>query len=56
MSHGDRVDFPPPDSTTLAFTENSPVAAMGVGDRIFGLQFHPEVNHTPSERRSWRIS
>ena len=47
MSHGDRVDFPPPDSTTLAFTENSPVAAMGVGDRIFGLQFHPEVNHTP---------
>ena len=47
MSHGDRVDFLPPDSTTLAFTENSPVAAMGVGDRIFGLQFHPEVNHTP---------
>ena len=47
MSHGDRVDSVPPDSTTLAFTENSPVAAMGVGDRIFGLQFHPEVNHTP---------
>ena len=47
MSHGDRVDFLPPDSTTLGFTENSPVAAMGVGDRIFGLQFHPEVNHTP---------
>ena len=47
MSHGDRVDFLPPDSTTLAFTENSPVAAMGFGDRIFGLQFHPEVNHTP---------
>ena len=47
MSHGDRVDSLPPDSTTLAFTENSPVAAMGVGDRIFGLQFHPEVNHTP---------
>ena len=47
MSHGDRVDFLPPDSSTLAFTENSPVAAMGVGDRIFGLQFHPEVNHTP---------
>ena len=47
MSHGDRVDFLPPDSTTLAFTENSPVAAMGLGDRIFGLQFHPEVNHTP---------
>ena len=47
MSHGDRVDFLPPDATTLGFTENSPVAAMGIGDHIFGLQFHPEVNHTP---------
>ena len=47
MSHGDRVDSLPPDATTLGFTENSPVAAMGIGDRIFGLQFHPEVNHTP---------
>ena len=47
MSHGDRVDSLPPDATTLGFTENSPVAAMGIGDHIFGLQFHPEVNHTP---------
>ena len=33
----------------MPFTENSPVAAIGNGrDRdMFGLQFHPEVNHTP---------
>ncbi len=47
MSHGDRVETLPSDTATLAFTENSPVAAVEIGDRIFGLQFHPEVNHTP---------
>jgi len=47
MSHGDRVADLPPGFSSLAYTENSPVAALGDGDRIFGLQFHPEVNHTP---------
>ena len=47
MSHGDRVESLPSGFDALAFTENSPVAAMGYQDRIFGLQFHPEVNHTP---------
>jgi GMP synthase (glutamine-hydrolysing) len=31
----------------MAFTENAPVAVMGNGDSMFGLQFHPEVIHTP---------
>ena len=47
MSHGDRVESLPPGSSTLAYTENSPMAAISIGDHIFGLQFHPEVNHTP---------
>jgi len=46
MSHGDRIDKLPPGFTTLAYTENSPLAAMGNGEGIYGLQFHPEVGHT----------
>ena len=47
MSHGDRVESLPPGFSALAATENSPLAAIGNGRDIFGLQFHPEVNHTP---------
>lgn len=47
MSHGDRVEGLPPGFSTLAHTENSAIAAIGNGDNIFGLQFHPEVAHTP---------
>ena len=47
MSHGDRVEELPHGFSSLAFTENSPVAAIGNGGNLFGLQFHPEVNHTP---------
>ena len=47
MSHGDRVETLPPGFTTLAHTDNSAVAAIGDGIRRFGLQFHPEVAHTP---------
>jgi GMP synthase (glutamine-hydrolysing) len=47
MSHGDKIEEMPPDFIALAYTENSPVAVMGNGDGIFGLQFHPEVAHTP---------
>lgn len=46
MSHGDRISELPPGFKTLAYTENSPVAAMGNDKCIFGLQFHPEVSHT----------
>jgi len=47
MSHGDQVVELPPGFTTLAYTENCPIAAMGNDRGIFGLQFHPEVAHTP---------
>jgi GMP synthase (glutamine-hydrolysing) len=47
MSHGDRVEALPLGFTTLAHTENSAIAAIGNGANIFGLQFHPEVAHTP---------
>jgi len=47
MSHGDKIDELPPDFTSLACTENSPNAVIGDGKGIFGLQFHPEVAHTP---------
>jgi len=47
MSHGDKTEEMPPGFTALAYTENSPIAVMGNGEGIFGLQFHPEVAHTP---------
>ncbi len=47
MSHGDKIEEMPPGFAALAYTENSPVAVMGNGDGVFGLQFHPEVVHTP---------
>ncbi len=47
MSHGDQIVEMPPGFTTLGYTENSPVAAMGNEHGIIGLQFHPEVAHTP---------
>jgi GMP synthase (glutamine-hydrolysing) len=47
MSHGDRIEKLPPGFTALAYTENSPFAVMGNDKKMFGLQFHPEVVHTP---------
>jgi len=47
MSHGDQVVELPPGFATLAYTENCPTAVMGNEQGIFGLQFHPEVAHTP---------
>ncbi len=47
MSHGDKIEEMPPGFTALAYTENSPIAVIGNGAGIFGLQFHPEVAHTP---------
>jgi len=47
MSHADKVEEMPPGFTALAYTENSPFAVMGNDEKIFGLQFHPEVAHTP---------
>ncbi len=47
MSHGDKIEAMPPDFNVLAYTDNSPFAAIGSDKNIFGLQFHPEVVHTP---------
>ena len=48
MSHGDRVESLPPGFIPLGATKNAPLAAMGDPARnYFGLQFHPEVAHTP---------
>jgi len=51
MSHGDKIEKLPPGFAALAYTENSPLAVMGKEDKIFGLQFHPEVAHTPEGKK-----
>ena len=48
MSHGDRILKLPPYFETMAHSDNSPAAAMGDLKRhLYGVQFHPEVAHTP---------
>ena len=48
MSHSDTVSDPPPGWKVVAETEENPVAAIeSPDDRYFGVQFHPEVVHTP---------
>src|SRR6202012_1399298 len=48
MSHRDLVTKPPVGFDVLATTSTCPVAAMGSTDgKLFGVQFHPEVAHTP---------
>ena len=49
MSHGDRITKLPEGFIALARSGNSPFAAMGDMQRkYFGVQFHPEVHHTPN--------
>ncbi|MBP2658003.1 MAG: synthase (glutamine-hydrolyzing) [Firmicutes bacterium] len=48
MSHGDYIETPPANFVVTAHTANTPVAAMANAVRnIYGVQFHPEVVHTP---------
>ncbi len=48
MSHGDSVAAPPAGFTTIARTTHTPVAAMAYPEKkLYGVQFHPEVRHTP---------
>jgi GMP synthase (glutamine-hydrolysing) len=48
MSHGDRIEAMPSGFTVLGTSPNTPFCAVADPDRkIFGLQFHPEVVHTP---------
>jgi GMP synthase (glutamine-hydrolysing) len=52
MSHGDRVESLPPDLRATAHSANSPYAAVCSRDgRLRGIQFHPEVVHTPCGSR-----
>ena len=55
MSHGDRIDQMPRGFEVLAISKNSPIAAMADSSRrYFGVQFHPEVSHTPDGDRILR--
>lgn len=48
MSHGDHVEKMPQGFETVARTANAPVCAIqNVARNLYGVQFHPEVNHTP---------
>ena len=52
MSHRDTVFSPPPGFTALASSTASPVAAFESNERaVYGIQFHPEVVHTPYGER-----
>jgi GMP synthase (glutamine-hydrolysing) len=51
MSHGDRIESLPPGFRAIAHSANSPIAAMAdPRRRMWAIQFHPEVEHTPQGR------
>jgi len=51
MSHADRMEAIPEGWHVLAHSSGSPFAALADRDRrLFGVQFHPEVVHTPRGR------
>ena len=52
MSHGDKVTKLPEGFITVAKSQNSPYAAIANNKRrLYGLQFHPEVHHTPNGKQ-----
>ena len=55
MSHGDSIVELPPGFVTTASTGNTPIAAIhDSGRKLYGLQFHPEVEHTPQGKKMLR--
>ena len=51
MSHGDSIARPPDGFTATAQSESSPYAGLAAPARsLYGIQFHPEVAHTPHGR------
>ena len=52
MSHGDSIRKQPAGFSVLAATDNTPIAAIvHTEKKLYGLQFHPEVEHTPQGRK-----
>jgi GMP synthase (glutamine-hydrolysing) len=52
MSHGDKVTKLPGGFHSVAHSQNSPFAAIAHSQRrLFGIQFHPEVHHTPNGKQ-----
>src|SRR2546428_4215166 len=51
MSHGDRITELPPGFRALAHSDSSPCAVMANDRGVIGLQFHPEVVHTPNGKQ-----
>jgi GMP synthase (glutamine-hydrolysing) len=52
MSHQDRILRMPKGYKTLAHSDNSPYAAIrSIKSEVYGVQFHPEVHHTPKGNR-----
>jgi GMP synthase (glutamine-hydrolysing) len=48
MSHGDRIASMPPGFSTIGLSDNTPFCAVGNAEKkMYGVQFHPEVVHTP---------
>lgn len=48
MSHGDKLSKMPPEFLTVATTPNAPFAGIAHESKpYYGIQFHPEVTHTP---------
>ncbi|KAF2230096.1 GMP synthase [Viridothelium virens] len=48
MSHGDKLSHLPEHFVTVAYTSNAPFAGIAhARERLYGIQFHPEVTHTP---------
>jgi GMP synthase (glutamine-hydrolysing) len=55
MSHGDKITAMPPGFAVVATSEGSPFAVIAdEGRRYYGVQFHPEVHHTPRGARLLR--
>jgi GMP synthase (glutamine-hydrolysing) len=54
MSHGDHVLRLPEGFRAVASSANSPIAALSDGSGILGIQFHPEVHHTPQGKEILR--
>lgn len=51
MSHGDQLSKIPEGFHTIGYTENAPFAAIAHDNKpIYGIQFHPEVTHSPRGR------